>query len=42
MISQKALDLIVDSEGCDLSPAWPGGASGVTYGYGYDLEYNTR
>jgi len=42
MISQKALDLIVDSEGCDLSPAWPGGASGVTYGYGYDLGYNTR
>jgi GH24 family phage-related lysozyme (muramidase) len=42
MISQKALDLIVDAEGCDLSPAWPGGASGVTYGYGYDLGYNSK
>jgi GH24 family phage-related lysozyme (muramidase) len=42
MISQKALDLIVDAEGCDLSPAWPGGSSGVTYGFGYDLGYNTR
>lgn len=42
MISQKALDLIVDAEGCDLSPAWPGGASGVTYGYGFDLGYNSK
>jgi GH24 family phage-related lysozyme (muramidase) len=42
MISQKALDLIIDAEGCDLSPAWPGGASGVTYGYGYDLGYNSK
>lgn len=42
MISQKALDLIVDAEGCHLSPAWPGGASGVTYGYGYDLGYNDK
>ena len=41
MISQKALDLIIDAEGCDLSPAWPGGASGVTIGYGYDLGYNS-
>lgn len=42
MISEKALDLIIDSEGCDLIPNWPGGSSGVTYGYGYDLGYNTR
>ena len=42
MISEKALNLITDSEGCDLYPAWPGGASGVTYGYGYDLGYNSK
>lgn len=42
MISQKAIDLIIASEGCDLSPNWPGGESGVTYGYGYDLGYNTH
>lgn len=42
MISQKAIDLIIQSEGCDLSPNWPGGESGVTYGYGYDLGYNTH
>jgi GH24 family phage-related lysozyme (muramidase) len=42
MISKPALDLILDSEGCDLKPAWPGGASGVTYGRGYDLGYNTK
>jgi GH24 family phage-related lysozyme (muramidase) len=42
MISSKALDLILDAEGCDLKPNWPGGASGVTYGYGYDLGYNTK
>ncbi len=42
MVSQKALDLILDAEGCDLAPSYPGGASGVTYGHGYDLGYNTR
>lgn len=42
MISQKAIDLIIQSEGCDLSPNWPGGESGVTYGYGYDLGYNSK
>jgi len=42
MISKPALDLILDSEGCDLKPSWPGGASGVTYGRGYDLGYNTK
>lgn len=42
MISNKALDLITEAEGCDLSPNWPGGASGVTYGFGYDLGYNSK
>lgn len=42
MISSKALNLILESEGCDLAPSWPGGASGVTYGHGYDLGYNTK
>jgi len=42
MISKPALDLILDSEGCDLKPSWPGGASGITYGRGYDLGYNTK
>lgn len=42
MISKPALDLILDSEGLDLRPSWPGGASGVTYGRGYDLGYNTK
>ena len=42
MVSDKAIDLILDSEGCDLSPAWSGGASGVTYGHGYDCGYNSE
>lgn len=42
MISKPALDLILESEGCDLKPSWPGGASGITYGHGYDLGYNTK
>lgn len=42
MVSKRAIDLILDSEGCDLSPSWPGGASGVTFGRGYDLGYNSE
>lgn len=42
MITQKAFDLITDAEGCNLTPDWPGGASGITYGYGYDLGYNNQ
>lgn len=42
MVSKRAIDLILDSEGCDLSPSWPGGASGVTYGHGFDLGYNSE
>ena len=42
MVSKRAIDLILDSEGCDLAPSWPGGASGVTFGNGYDLGYNSE
>lgn len=42
MISKKAIDLILESEGCDLAPSWPGGASGVTFGRGYDLGYSSE
>jgi hypothetical protein len=42
MISKRAIDLILESEGCDIAPAWSGGASGVTYGHGYDLGYNSE
>ena len=42
MVSKRAIDLILESEGCDLSPSWPGGASGVTYGHGFDLGYNSE
>jgi len=49
-ISPGAIDLIAASEmafggrSVDgfLTPSVPGGASGVTIGYGYDLGYNTR
>ena len=40
-ISQAALDLIAESEGFDQPGRWPGAASGVTIGMGYDLGYNT-
>lgn len=39
MIPQKAIDLILLSEGIDQPAKWPGGASGITLGYGYDLGY---
>lgn len=47
MISQRAIDLIVACEVTSQSyyekhyrhPEWPGGASGVTIGIGYDLGY---
>ncbi len=38
-LSPKAKKLILDFEGLDSPPAWPGGASGVTIGIGYDLGY---
>jgi GH24 family phage-related lysozyme (muramidase) len=34
--------LILSFEGFDRRPAWPGGASGVTVGWGYDLGYYSR
>lgn len=39
MIPQRAVNLILDAEGVDQPSRWPGGASGVTIGYGYDLGY---
>jgi len=49
-ISPAARDLIVEFETGGQSyyqsrlqrPSWPGGASGVTVGIGYDIGYNTR
>lgn len=40
-ISDKAFALIVEYEGCPARPYWPGGASGITIGIGYDLGYRT-
>jgi GH24 family phage-related lysozyme (muramidase) len=37
----KALKLILDAEGMNQPGAWPGGASGITIGIGYDLGYVT-
>lgn len=39
-LSSKALDLILEYEGFDRG-GWPGGDSGCTIGYGYDLGYHT-
>ncbi len=39
MIPQSAIDLILEFEGLDQPGAWPGGASGITIGIGYDLGY---
>lgn len=41
MIPKAAIDLILDAEGIDQPWRWPGGASGITIGYGYDLGYET-
>lgn len=38
--SQRALELILRNEGLDHG-GWPGGASGITIGHGYDLGYHT-
>jgi len=40
-ISPKAFKLIVDHEGINQPGKWPGGQSGITIGYGYDLGYRT-
>jgi GH24 family phage-related lysozyme (muramidase) len=39
--SQKAFDMILKFEGMGQPGQWPGGESGVTIGYGYDLGYVT-
>lgn len=36
-IPQKAIDLILESEGVDQPGKWPGGGSGITLGYGCDI-----
>lgn len=46
-ISPESKDLIIEFEtggrsGYVRRPEWPGGASGVTVGIGYDCGYNTR
>lgn len=38
-ISDKAVALIMEFEGCAIHPEWPEGESGITIGYGYDLGY---
>jgi GH24 family phage-related lysozyme (muramidase) len=40
-ISDKARELILEAEGFNPAPSWPGGQSGVTIGFGYDLGYVT-
>jgi hypothetical protein len=50
LIAQEAFDLIVTEEVSSEAtyrrkyrrPVWPGGASGITIGVGYDLGYMTR
>jgi GH24 family phage-related lysozyme (muramidase) len=39
--SEKALTLILATEGLNQPGNWPGGSSGVTIGIGYDLGYVT-
>lgn len=39
-LTQRAIDLILEFEGFD-DGGWPGGASGVTIGHGYDLGYHS-
>ena len=39
--SDKALQLILEFEGLNQPSKWPGGASGITIGIGYDLGYVT-
>jgi GH24 family phage-related lysozyme (muramidase) len=41
LLSERALKLIVDFEGLNQPGRWPGGASGITLGYGYDLGHVT-
>lgn len=40
-ISQAAVELILESEGVDQPGKWPGGGSGITLGFGFDLGFYT-
>jgi GH24 family phage-related lysozyme (muramidase) len=40
-LTEKAKKLIFDFEGIDQPSDWPGGASGITIGLGYDLGYES-
>src|SRR2546423_6234559 len=40
-LTEKAQKLIFDFEGIDQPGDWPGGASGITIGLGYDLGYES-
>ncbi len=40
-ISNTARALILEMEGFSTKPDWPGGQSGITIGFGYDLGYVT-
>jgi GH24 family phage-related lysozyme (muramidase) len=42
MIPKKAIDLILEAEGVDQPWKWPGGQSGISLGFGYDLGYETH
>jgi GH24 family phage-related lysozyme (muramidase) len=39
LFSERALALITDFEGVGQPGVWPGGGSGITLGYGYDLGF---
>lgn len=41
-ISNKAIALILESEGIDQPSKWPGGGSGITLGYGSDIGADGR
>ena len=42
MIPQRALDFIISYEAFVGHPYWPGGNSGITLDYGYDLAHHTE
>lgn len=41
MIPPESIALILEAEGLDQPGKWPGGASGITLGHGYDLGFAT-